>query len=1042
MTLSTLSVKRPVLAWVMNLTLIVLGIASLRQVEVRQFPNIDPPIVGVQTGYRGASAAVVDAEVTKRLVDQLAGIEGIRTIDSTSSEESSRIDIEFTLDRDLDKAAADVRDQIARARRELPETVDDPIVTKTSGDANPFMWISVTVESGDMTQLELSDYVDRNLAEPLSVISGVSSIRIGGERRAAVRVWLDRSAMAARGVTVEDVTRRLEAENLELPAGRIESREREFGVRAVSRLGTPQQFADLVVRDDKSVAGGRVRLGDVARVELAAENERSGFFVNSVPAVSIGIIRQSQANTVDVADAVRASLEELRQTLPPGLAMTIAADDSVFIRASIDEVVVSLLIAVGLVVLVILVFVGSVRATIVPALAIPVSVVATITVLFALDYSINVLTLLAAVLAIGLVVDDAIVVLENIERRVREGQDRLPAAIEGAREVGFAVIATTVVLVAVFVPLAFLTGQVGRLFSEFGIALAASVVFSTFVALTLAPMLCSRLLRRPKHLIDGRGPGFFGRLAARGSAAYSASVRAAVAARWAIVAATVLLAAAAWTLHERLPKELTPVEDQGRFIIIADAPEGSSLEYTQAQVRQIEDIVAPFRAPGGPVHRVISIVAPGWGGAASVSSARIIVRLHPWDQRTMSQQEIVAAIQPKLRALPGIRATAVNPAGLGVRGGQQPIQYAVGGPDIASARLWAQRVVELAQGDPRFVNLRAEFEENRPQVRVVVDRDRAFNVGLSVEQVGRTLQTFLGGREVTEFLDRGELYEVILQARPDDRATPGDISDLYVRAAGGALIPLSSVVRVSEGGTVRDIRRIARIPSVVITGQVPPGGSLGDALARLDELVRTNLPPEARVSYLGESLDYRQSSGELYLLFALSMLVVYLALAAQFESFIHPVTILIAVPLAVTGGLATLTVLGLSLNIYSQIGLIMLVGLTTKQGILVVEFANQLVARGRSVREAAVEASVVRLRPILMTAISTVLGALPLVIATGAGAESRLAIGVVIVGGLAFSTLLTLFVIPAVYVVLSRERRPRTATIGAPAVASPEFDRA
>jgi multidrug efflux pump len=1029
MLLSDVAVRRPVFATVINLILIVLGGVAISRLQVRQYPDVDPPVVSIATNYRGASAAVIDAEVTKRIVDQLSGIEGIRTIESTSSDEASRIDVEFTLGRDLDLAAADVRDQISRARRDLPTDIDDPVVTKASSDASPIMWITLT--SPTMSQLELTDLADRVLSEPLSIVSGVASIRIGGQRRYAIRIWLDREAMAARRVTVDDIAARLEAENAELPAGRIESIDREFSVRARSRLSTPEEFGALVIRDE---GASRVRLGDVARVELAAENERSGFFLNGQQAVSIGIIRQSNSNTIAVADAVKAELDRLRPSLPSDIEMRIASDDSNFIRESIKEVVVSLLIAVGLVVLVILAFLGSLRATIIPSVAIPVSVVATGIVLLALGYTVNVLTLLAAVLAIGLVVDDAIVVLENIDRRIKEGEPPMVAAVRGAQEVGFAVIATTVVLVAVFVPISFLTGKVGRLFNEFGITLAASVVFSGLVALTLGPMLSSRLLRahrggeskRQPSVIRGimAGPRAVVRASSR---AYSWSIAHSLRLGWLGAVAVVVIGGLAYFIFQALPKELTPVEDQGRFVINVDAPEGATLEFTTAQVREVEAILRPYLEPNGPIATVLSVVSPGWGGAASVNSARVVVRPKAWHDRTISQQELVKELQPRLMAIPGARIIAVNPAGLGIRGNSQPIQYALGAPDFESAREWSQALVASLADNPAFVNLRAEFESTKPQIQVDIDRVRAFNLGLNVRQIGQALQGFLGGREVTEYYDRGELYQVILQANPADRSNPGDLSNIYVRSSSGALIPLSTVVTLTESGVVRDLRRVNRSPSVLISGSVAPGSSLGEALDIMDRAVAETLPPEARVSYLGESLEFRESSGQLYVTFGLALLIVYLVLAAQFESFIHPITILVAVPLAVTGGLGALALAGLSLNIYSQIGLILLVGLMAKNGILVVEFANQLRERGLGIREAAQKAAEIRLRPILMTSISTVLGAVPLVIATGAGAEGRRAIGTVVVGGMIFSTVLTLFIVPALYTLLARLTPVRNA---------------
>lgn len=1037
MVISTLSVRRPVLAAVFGAVLLVFGLVSLTRLETRQYPDVDSPVVSISTNYRGASAEVVDAEVTKRLLDRLSGIEGIRTIESTSNDGSSNINIEFNLSRDLDLAATDVRDQVSRARDDLPLDADEPIVRKASSDSSPIMWLSLT--SDRLDSLELTDFAQRRLVERLSLIDGVSRIRIGGERRYAVRIWLDRDAMAARGVTVADIESRLEQENLEQPSGRVESAAREMSIRTLSRLANVDEFADLIVRRDDS---GPVRMRDVADIRLEAENDRTNFSVNGSTAVSLGIIRQSNSNTIDVTNAIRAEVDVVRRSLPDGVTLTIASDDSAFIKASIVEVARTLVIALGLVVLVIMLFLGSIRATIVPAIAIPVSVFGVVTLLYAAGFSINVLTLLAAVLAIGLVVDDSIVVLENIERRIRNGEPRLAAAVNGAREVGFAVIATTVVLVAVFVPLAFLTGRVGRLFAEFGLTLAGAVVISSFVALTLGVMLSSQVLRPSPSVDTGRkatppkrrsalrrlfAAVRLRRAGTRFVDCYGWLVALTIRLRWVSVLLIIGISGGAWYFFDRLPKELTPTEDQGRFIVALEAPEGASIDYTILQTRRVEEILKPEMQPDGPIHRVISIVAPGFGGANQVNTARIIVRLTDWRDRDISQPELVAKLASQLRAIPGARVIPINPAGFGIRGGGEPIQYAIGGPDFTSAREWAQIVMEEASRDPRFENLRLDFEQSRPQLSVSIDRERAIDLGIDVRTIGRTLQTFFGGREVTEFFSAGELYAVLLQARPQDRATPSDLQNVYVRSSRGELIPLSTLLTIEESGTVRDLKRINRVPSVVLTASVGPGASLGEALDRLDEIVLTRLPAGASVNYLGESLEYRDSSMQLYLMFGLALLLVYLALAAQFESLIHPITILIAVPLAVTGGLGILWFAGESLNIYSQIGLILLIGLMAKNGILMVEFANQLRAKGRSVEDAAIEAAKIRFRPILMTAISTVLGAIPLVLAAGAGAEGRRAIGLVIVGGMSFATLLTLFIIPALYRLLAPLAQPTGA---------------
>jgi multidrug efflux pump len=1029
MVISTLSVKRPVLATVMSLVLIVLGIGGMTLLQVRQYPDVDPPVVSVSTFYRGAPAEVVDADVTKRIIDELSGVEGIRIIDARSSDENSRINIEFRLDRNLDLAATDVRDRLQRVQNRLPDAVDDPVVRKASADASPIMWMVLTSDPpGAMTPLEMTDFADRVMVPRFENVDGVAEVRIGGERRIAMRIWLDPQAMAARSVTVNDITSRLRAENIEVPSGRIESLARELSVRTISRLGSVEEFENLVIRDD---GVQRVMLADVARVEIGPADVRRYLRADGIDGIGLGIVRQSDANTLDVARGVKAELAAMVPTLPPTLNLRITTDDSVFIEASIREVLVTLGIALALVVLVILVFLGSVRATLVPALTIPVALIAPLFVLYLCGFSINVLTLLAAVLAIGLVVDDSIVVLENIERRVRGGESPLLAAVRGAGQVGFAVVATTVVLVAVFVPLSFLTGTVGRLFNEFGITLATAVIFSSFVALTFGAMLSSRVLKphRPDDApIHGRGPrAMFRRVTrlARGAGAASLSgyervARGGIALRWVMVAVLVATFGAGWWLFTLLPGELTPTEDQGRFFIRVEAPEGASAEYTLQTVMQIEQVLMNDEQISESLGPIIALV-PGFGGGASSNTGILIPRLRPWSERDVRQQDVVAELFPKMRQLPSARATPINPAGLGIRGVRESIEFVVSAPDYASARLGAQAILEAAADSPSFLNLETDYRPTRPQVQVSIDRDRAANLGLSIAEIGEAMQAFLGGTEVTDFLDRGELYDVILQAPRDIRGDPSDLTHIHVRGANGTLIPLSAVVDYGEAGVTRELRRVDRLPSVVISGSPAPGVSLGQALEELEGVARNVLPPEARVNYLGESLEYRETSAQLYITFGLALLLVYLVLAAQFESFLDPLTIMVTVPLAVVGGLMTLWLLGFTLNIYSQIGMILLVGIVAKNGILLVEFANQLRRADHKLTaaEAALGAARVRVRPVLMTALSTVLGAMPLVLASGAGAEGRQAIGAVVVGGLLCSTFLTLVILPAIYTLLS-----------------------
>ena len=1017
MWLSDISIKRPVLATVVAVVLVILGLSGYRQLTVREYPDIDPPVVSVNTTYRGASAPVIERQVTQVIEDAVAGIAGIRTINSTSREESSSVSIEFQLSRDVDEAANDVRDRVSRFITRLPDEADAPRIAKTAADARAIMWIALT--SDRLDALELTDYAERFLVDRLSIVPGVASVRIGGGRRYAMRIWLDRRALAARGLTVQDVEEAIRRQNVELPSGRIESRQREFSVRTESTLASPAEFAAIVV---KEVNGYLVRLGELAKIEVAAENERTELRANGRNAVGIGIIRQSKSNTLEVANGVKAEVEKLKRGLPEGVYLDVSYDKSIYISQSIREVFFALSIAMTLVVAVIFLFLRSVRATLIPAVAIPVSIIASLSVLAMLDYSINVLTLLALVLAIGLVVDDAIVVLENVHRRLEEGEPPLLAALRGARQIGFAVIATTVVLVAVFVPISFLEGSTGRLFREFGVAVATAVIFSSVVALSLTPMMCSKLLRPPRE------EGFFYRtteVAFRGlGRLYRRLLTATLGVPIVAMVLAVGVSAVAVLLFRALPQELAPVEDRGVFFVSITAPEGASLDFTRRYVLEIERKMERLRERGDAV-RVFTILAPGFGRPGEVNSAFTIVRLKPWDERTVRQQDIVREIFPDLLAVPGVRAYAINPPGLGQHGFRAPVQLVIGGPSYEVLSDWAGRVVERARRNPGLLNVETDYRETRPELRVEIDRDRAADLGVSIEGVGRTLETMLGLRYVTTFSRGGKQYNVVVRARPEDRATPTDLSNLYVRSqTTGRLIPLGNLVTFREGAGARQLRRVDRLRAVTVSASLAPGYTLGAALDFLEATAAETLPPEARLGFKGQSREYRESSSALYFTFGMALLIVFLALAAQFESFIHPLVILVSVPLAVTGALAAMLATGLSLNVYSQIGVIMLIGLTAKNAILIVEFANQLREAGRGIRDAVRDAAVIRLRPILMTTISTALGALPLALATGAGAESRATLGIVIIGGVLFSMVLSLFTVPVLYLWLARFTKP------------------
>lgn len=1012
MILSDISIKRPVFATVLSLLIVVFGLAALLGLPVREYPDIDPPVVSISTDYTGAAAEVVDTQITQVIEGAISGIEGIRSIESSTEQGESRTSIEFSTTRDVDIAANDVRDAVSRVANQLPDEADPPVVRKADSDARPMMW--VTLRSDVWDSAELSDFADRVLADRLSVLDGVADVRIGGERRYAIRVWLDRERLAARNITVAEVEQALRANNVELPAGSVASSTRNFTVRAEGRLSTVEQFRDLVIRRD---GNDLLRLGEVANVQMGVESDVSRLRANGQTAIGMGIIRQSKANTVAVSDAVQAELEKIRETLPPEVTIAESYDESIFIRASIKEVVTTLAIAVSLVILVIFLFLRSWRATLIPAVTIPVAVIGAFIGLGFLGFSINVLTLLAVILAIGLVVDDAIVMLENIQRRIDAGEPPLLASYRGAKQVAFAVIATTLTLVAVFVPISFMGGNIGRLFAEFGFTLAAAVVVSSLVALTLAPMLCSKWLRHSPETVEGHRLWAASEKVLNGlTHGYERMLRFSLNQPGLLLGLGIVGFIIAIVIFPKLPQELAPTEDRGVIIMPTSAPRGATVEYTDHYVRQAEQQLLPY-LDQGVANRLLSIV----GFRNEEDNAFMILGLVPWEDRTIKQQQITSELRGKLSEVSGIRTVAVNPPGLGQRGFSQPVEFVVAGPDYESVQAWSEEIVERAGENPNLLNLETDFELTRPELRVSIDRERAADLDITVEDVGLTLQTMLASRQVTTYLDRGREYDVIVQAADADRATPADLGQIFLRPrAGGALIPLQALVSVDEVGANPDLRRIDRLPAVVISASLAEGYDLGSALNYLNNLAVDNLPPEARVSYKGLSREFEESSAAIYVTFGLAFVIVFLVLAAQFESWIHPLIIMLAVPLAVTGALLALLWSGISLNIYSQIGIIMLLGLMAKNGILIVEFANQLRDRGYEVRDAILEGACLRFRPVLMTTISTVFGAVPLVVATGAGAESRAAIGAVILGGLIFATTLTLFIIPVLYNLLAR----------------------
>ncbi|MGK0172778.1 MAG: multidrug efflux pump, partial [Gammaproteobacteria bacterium] len=1016
MTLSDLSIRRPVLALVASLLIVVMGVASLLLIPIRELPDVDSAVVTVTTIYTGASPEIVDTDITEIIESSVAGVSGVKTISSQSRRGRSSTVIEFDTGRNIDEAANDVRDAVGRIRSNLPVAADEPRIIKNDSDADPVMRIAVS--SDRQSPEEITDYVERFIVDRLATLDGVASIDIRGGRRYAIRVWLDRRALAARNMTVADVESAIRRNNVELPAGEITSSQRLLDIRLDGRLSTVQGFRNIVLGN---VAGYPVRLGDVAEVTRGVEDDEIIVRANGAPAVGMQVTRQSQANTMAISKAVRAEIATIEPNLPDGMKIIVGSDDALFIAASIREVLIALGISMALVIMVILLFLRSLRTTLVPAITIPVSLIGCVSLIAAFGFSINVLTLLALLLAIGLVVDDAIVVLENIKRRVDNGESPLVASVLGTRQVTFAVIATSVTLIAVFVPVSFLGGQVGRLFSEFGLVMAAAVVISTFVALSLCPVIAARVIKarpegRPGSEVGApdTAPG-----KARLARAYEVLLRRAVGAPLIVIAISLAFVAGALALYPSVPRELAPKEDRGVAFVPITAPQGATVVYTDSQARIIEKALAP-QVANGNIKTVYSLV--GWGNRPY--RAFVVLRLAPWVEREATQAEIVKAVQPAARNLPGARAAVASPAGLGLRGNSTPLRVVVGGADFSVVKQAAQELLVHAAANEQLINPEIDFEENQPQLNLRLDRARADDLGISAETLAGTLQALFASREVTTYIDRGREYPVILQARLEDRRTPNDLLNVFVRTGPGsgngtALVPLHALVQTSERAAASELRRYNRLPSITIQAGLADDYALGDALAYMEKGAAGILPAGARLGYSGQSAIFKETSGDIVITFGLALLIVFLVLAGQFESFVHPFVIMLTVPLAVAGAIYAMVFAGLSLNVYSQIGIILLIGLMAKNGILIVEFANQLRDEGRSVREAVVEASVVRFRPIVMTVISTILGAVPLVIATGAGAESRIAIGSVIVGGLGLSLVLTLFLTPVLYNLLA-----------------------
>ncbi|WMO12352.1 efflux RND transporter permease subunit [Pseudoalteromonas piscicida] len=1009
MRITDTAVKRPIFAIVINLLLLTFGLVAFTMLPLREYPDIETPIVSVSTNYTGASAEVVETKITQVLENRISGIEGIKSINSSSRNGSSNITIEFNIDRDIDAAANDVRERVSRALDRLPEQVRPPEVSKSNSDESPIAWFVLNSET--MDTLQLSDYAQRFIVDRLAVVDGVSNVRIGGERQYAMKIWLDRKAMAARGVTSSDIEQVLRRENVELPAGEIESVDRDFSVRIARSYKTQEDFDNLVIK--RGEQGYLVRLGEVAQVVLEAADDESTFRGNGKNMIGLGVVKQAKANTLEVVDNARKELEKIKRNLPQGTTIEDSYDSSIFIRESIAEVYSTLAIAMALVVLVIYIFLGNIRATLIPAVTVPVALVATFMFLLAMGYSINLLTLLALVLAIGLVVDDAIVMLENIYRRIELGEPKLLAAYRGAREVGFAIIATTLVLVAVFIPLVFMDGRIGALFTEFAFAVSAAVLFSSITALTLSPALCSKVLKPSNK--ENRFSQWMDRQFGRLEQGYRRVLQDNLSRKYSLIVMLALAGFTSYSLFKQIPSELTPKEDRGTFFVMMNGPEGASYENNSQNMAKIEERLLPY-VDSEELSRVL-IRVPGWGGQGGVA----IIGMPDWDERKRSTWEVMDEISGKMQDVTDIRAFAIMRRGIGGGGNSRPIEFVLQGNDYDELAAWRDRILERARENKGLVRLDHDYKETFPQFLISIDKTKAADLGVSVSAIGQTLETMLGQRRVTTFIDRGEEYDVILKGTKADFSAPDNISDIYVKSRSDELVPLDSLITIKEEATASRLNRYNRMRAITITANLAGDYTLEQALDFLNKVAAEENDIDGAIDYKGESQLFYEGASAMTHVFILALTVTFLVLAAQFESFVHPLVIMLTVPLGLVGAMYGLFITDSTLNIYSQIGIVMLIGLSAKNGILIVEFANQLRDKGIAFEQAIVDAAAQRLRPIIMTSLTTVMSSIPLVFATGPGFESRMVIGVVIFAGVSVATILTLFVIPTAYTLLAKK---------------------
>ncbi len=1018
MSLSSLSIKRPVLATVMSIVIVLFGIIGMNYLGVREYPSVDPPIISVSTSYVGANADIIESQITEPIEEAVNGIAGIRSITSSSQEGRSNITVEFNLSVDLEAAANDVRDKVARAVRNLPPDAEPPVVSKADADSSPIMFINI--QSANRSLLELSAIAENVFKERFQTIDGVSSVMVWGEKRYSMRLWIDPDRLAAYQLTPLDIRDALQRENIELPSGTVEGNTTELTVRTQGRLQTPLEFNNLIIKEE---TGRLVRFRDVGFAELGPENTRSLLRRDGIPMVGTAIVPQPGSNHIDIADEVYRRLAQIERELPEDIKTAIGFDTTQYIRDSISEVQSTIYMAFGLVVLIIFLFLRDWRTTVIPVIAIPISLIGAFFIMYIAGFSINILTLLGIVLAIGLVVDDAIVVVENIYAKVEQGMTPLEAAAKGANEIFFAVIATTVALAAVFMPVVFLQGLTGRLFREFGIVIAGAVIISSFVALTMTPMLSSKILKnRARHPWFYRKTEPFFRWLTNG---YRTTLNAFMQVRWMAFVLMIVAGGMIYFFGSQLSSELAPMEDRARFRGSVTAQEGATYEYMDAYMNETSEII---QREVPELEGLIAITSPGFGGS-NVNSGRFVMILKDREERERSQQEIVDALSPVVAKLTGARTFLAQEPSIGDRRGGLPVQFVILAPEFDKLREVLPRFLEEANEDPTFEVVDLDVKFNKPELRINIDRQKAQDLGVSVRDVAQTLQLGLSGQRFGYFIMDGKQYQVIGQVQRENRDEPVDLRSLYVRSREGRMVQLDNVVSMAEETTPPSLYRYNRFSAATVSAGLAPGKTIGDGIEAMRNIADRVLDESYYTALKGASKDFEESSSSLIFAFALALILIYLVLAAQFESFVDPLIIMFTVPLALAGAVLALLLFGQTLNIFSQIGIIMLIGLVAKNGILIVEFANQRKDDGLDRMNAIKEAAASRFRPILMTSLSTILGTLPIALALGAGSESRVSMGIAVIGGLIFSTILTLYIIPGIYSYLSSKTSSRSIEI-------------